>query len=365
MKTIIQQNERGLLYKNGKFIKVLQPGKYSEPRLWGRYIEVVEIHEAIYGDRIDYCNLLKNASFADAVVNFVIEDGQVGVLFLNGRLYAVLHPGDNFYFKDLGQLVVKTFDLTNLKIEGLTYSQQRELPENTYYKYVVGNGHIGLLMIDGVLIEELPPGTHYYWQVDGYNVSCNIVDLRIQDLDINSQEILTADKVAVRINFTSSFKVVDAVKIHNEIKKFKEQLYSLTQLVIREYIGKFTFDELLDQKEALSTGILALLQTRSKMLYVEFMACGILDIILPGEVRSIMNTVLIAKKQAEANVITRREETASTRSLLNTAKLLDENATLYKLKELEHIERIALNVSNISVGGGNLLSELKKVVSKE
>ena len=86
---------------------------------------------------------------------------------------------------------------------------------------------------------------------------------------------------------------------------------------------------------------------------------GVKDIILPGEIRDIMNTVLIAEKRAQANVITRREEVASTRSLLNTAKLMEENPTLYRLKELEHIERICENVGNINLNGnGDVLSQL-------
>ena len=80
---------------------------------------------------------------------------------------------------------------------------------------------------------------------------------------------------------------------------------------------------------------------------------------LEGEIRDIMNTVLIAEKRAQANVITRREEVASTRSLLNTAKLMEENPTLYRLKELEHIERICENVGNINLNGnGDVLSQL-------
>ncbi len=72
-----------------------------------------------------------------------------------------------------------------------------------------------------------------------------------------------------------------------------------------------------------------------------------------------MNTVLMAEKKAQASVITRREEVASTRSLLNTAKLMDENATLYKLKELEYIERICENVGSINLNGsGDVISQL-------
>ena len=77
-----------------------------------------------------------------------------------------------------------------------------------------------------------------------------------------------------------------------------------------------------------------------------------------------MNSVLAAEKRAQANVITRREEVASTRSLLNTAKLMDENTTLRKLKELEYIERICEHVSEINVNGRKgLLAELSALLT--
>ena len=89
---------------------------------------------------------------------------------------------------------------------------------------------------------------------------------------------------------------------------------------------------------------------------------GIKDIILPGEIRTIMNTVLIAEKQAQANVITRREEVASTRSLLNTARLMEENKILYRLKEMEYLEKICEKVGSISLSGGNgILGQLAEL----
>ena len=92
---------------------------------------------------------------------------------------------------------------------------------------------------------------------------------------------------------------------------------------------------------------------------VEILNTGIKDIILPGEIRDIMNTVLVAEKKAQANVITRREEVASTRSLLNTAKLMEENKVLYRLKELEYLERICDRVGSISLSGaGSVLEQL-------
>ena len=75
-----------------------------------------------------------------------------------------------------------------------------------------------------------------------------------------------------------------------------------------------------------------------------------------------MNQVLVAEKKAQANTIMRREETASTRSLLNTARLMEDNAMLWKLKEMEYVEKIADKINSISVGGnGKLLEQLKDI----
>jgi len=74
---------------------------------------------------------------------------------------------------------------------------------------------------------------------------------------------------------------------------------------------------------------------------------------------------LIAQKKAQANVITRREETASTRSLLNTAKLMEDNTMLFKLKEMEYVEKIADKIGEISVSGsGNIVEQLKTIFTK-
>ena len=140
----------------------------------------------------------------------------------------------------------------------------------------------------------------------------------------------------------------------------------MAQLTLREYVGKYKLDEILENKEQMSEFVFGKLKEKEKEeeLFVSFADAGVKDIILPGEIREIMNTVLVAEKRAQANVITRREEVASTRSLLNTAKLMDENQTLYKLKELEYVERICENVGNISLNGnGNILGQLTAILN--
>ncbi len=92
-------------------------------------------------------------------------------------------------------------------------------------------------------------------------------------------------------------------------------------MVLREYIGTYILDELLEKKEEISSFVINSVKERAENLGVQILDGGIKDIILPGDVKEIMNQVLIAQKKAQANIITRREETASTRSLLNSMRV--------------------------------------------
>ncbi|RZL37497.1 MAG: slipin family protein, partial [Pedobacter sp.] len=104
---------------------------------------------------------------------------------------------------------------------------------------------------------------------------------------------------------------------------------------------------------------------KAEELGVKLANGGVKDIILSGEIKDIMNQVLVAEKKAQANMITRREETASTRSLLNTAKLMEDNAMLYKLKEMEYVEKIAEKINTISLSGsGQIVDQLKQIFVK-
>ncbi|HMD00353.1 MAG TPA: slipin family protein, partial [Ferruginibacter sp.] len=227
--------------------------------------------------------------------------------------------------------------------------------------YAVEQHERAVMYVDGKYAEVLQPGVYYWWK---NNVSINIAkaDIRQQQLEINGQEILTKDKAALRINGQATYKVVDIEKAMLENKDYEKQLYVAFQLLLREFIGGMTFDELLEKKESMLPYILEAVKTNTAGLGIEVTGFGIRDIILPGDVKEIMNKVLVAEKNAQANSITRREETASTRSLLNTAKLMEDNAMLWKLKEMEYVEKIADKISNISVSGnGALIEQLKQI----
>ena len=217
-------------------------------------------------------------------------------------------------------------------------------------------------MFDGKPVRVLEPGIYRFWN-GAVQVTTEFFDTRLTQLTVSGQEILTRDKVSLRLNFVCSYRITDPVRARTEIDDLPEQLHVAAQLALRESVGRLTLDELLERKEGVSEEVLKKLREKAETFFVEVEDGGIKDVILPGEIREIMNTVLAAEKRAQASIITRREEVASTRSLLNTARLMEENRTLYQLKELESIERICSNVGNISLNGsGDILAQLSELL---
>jgi regulator of protease activity HflC (stomatin/prohibitin superfamily) len=229
--------------------------------------------------------------------------------------------------------------------------------------YTVSANEKGLLFVDNQFVKALEPGNYYFWK-NSIAISVMGADTRQLQMEIAGQEILTKDKAGLRINFNAQYRVKDVVKALVENKEYEKQLYTLMQLALREYVGGYTLDELLERKEAIAPFVMKAISEKAEVLGLEVSGCGIKDVILPGDMKEILNQVLIAEKKAQANTIMRREETASTRSLLNTAKLMEENEMLYKLKEMEYVERIAEKINSISVSGSNqVVDQLKQIFS--
>jgi len=219
----------------------------------------------------------------------------------------------------------------------------------------------GVLFVDGAFVKIVNRGTYRFWK-NATAIHVVKTDMRKAQMEISGQEMLTKDKAALRLNFFAQYQVTDVVKAMVENKDFTKQLYIILQLALREIVGTMTLDSLMESKDKIAAYILDKVKISATQLGTEVNACGVRDIILPGEVKDIMNQVLVAEKKAQANIITRREETASTRSLLNTAKLMENNEMLFRLKEMEFIEKIADNISDISLSGNDqVLNQLKGI----
>ena len=189
------------------------------------------------------------------------------------------------------------------------------------------------------------------------------VDLRPQPLEITAQEILTKDRIGLRVTLTAFIKIVAPETAVLASADVPNTIYKLVQFAIREAVATRTLDDILAARDTIDTEVRAYVAERAAALGAEVSEIGVKDVILPGDVRELLNKVVEAERVARANNIRRQEETASTRSLLNTAKLMENNPLLLRLKELEALEKLVEKVGRIDMhtghdGMGALLSKL-------
>jgi hypothetical protein len=361
---VIKQGVIGLVFKNAELIKVLQAGKHWIG--WGKEVRMYSLFNQ-YVPHVELDLLLKNGVIRKMLNVIEVGDHELTLRFEKGRLQEVLKPGTHAFWNLEVKHTFQTVDLTRTEeITELRVNLLKKLHLMPYVRaFVVEPFEKGLLFVDGELKKELGPGTYHFWK-NATPISLSKVDMRLQQLEVSGQEMLTKDKAALRINFFAEYKVKNVKEAIGSNVNFVKQLYVQLQIALREYVGAFTLDELLEKKDEIGPFILEHFQSKAELLGVVLLDAGIRDVILPGEMKTIMNQVLIAQKQAQANSITRREETASTRSLLNTAKLMENNEMLFTLKEMEYMEKIADRIGEITINGnGNAVAQLKEIFTPQ
>lgn len=232
------------------------------------------------------------------------------------------------------------------------------------YYTEVPDSYTGLLLVNGKLEAQLKPGSYGYWRFNR-NIEVKRLDGRLQTLEVGGQEILTKDRVSLRINLSASYRIVDTEKVATLLSNYTEFLYRELQLALRETVGTRSLDDLLVDKDAVNLEVEKAIKAKSLDYGLQVQDVGVKDIILPGEMKEILNQVVEAQKAAEANLIKRREETQATRSLHNTAKLMEGNPVLMRLKELEVLEKVTDRIDRITVFGGleGVLQDLVKIPS--
>jgi regulator of protease activity HflC (stomatin/prohibitin superfamily) len=359
-------HERALVYRERNFERVLAPGRYW---LWGRELDV-KLYDVTQPEldlpRADVLIAEARAELEPHVQIVELGDREVGLVYKNERLAGVLPPGGRqLYWRGPVSVrvdvrdIAKEYELDPGVVRVLARAKGVSGVTEAVGSVEIPDTSVGLLIVDGELREVLKPGLTAYWKYHR-SVKVEMVDLRLQAMEVSGQEILTRDKVSLRVNLTAMWQVLDAVKARATVSNFVDYVYKELQFSLREAVGSRTLDELLTDKNALDREVGAsAVKLEASGLAVR--SVGVKDVILPGEMKTILNQVVEAEKLAQANLIRRREETAATRSLLNTARLMEENPTLLRLKELETLEKVTEKVDKITVYNG-LEGVLKNMV---
>lgn len=367
MKIEVGVKERAFLVLDGKPSRYLEPGVHSVfapfAKVTVEKLSTTELVPSLDAERLALvpANDLTVVSVGE-LQRAVVRRANVPVKLLKPGVHQVLTV-DRTVDRKTGEktnlVTVALLDVSGTTTRPLADELKALMASTDYVEVTVPEGAVALEYVDGVLSATRGPGRHAAFTVEK-KVSFAVIDLKERLLHVTGQEVMTKDRVSLRLNVSAVFKVADAARLASVARNADDVLYLAMQLAARDAVSSRTLDELLAARGELATSMAAAVTERATSVGLTLLELGLKDVVLPGEMKELLNKVIAAQKAAEANVISRREETAATRSLAQTAKVLAENPLLVRLKELEAYSELAGKVGQVNlVLGDGALSKLK------
>ena len=356
----VRKDQLALLSRNGDYYKVLHAGEHLLPWLNTPEVLLITLDGSEVPDVLaDYLRRFQPDWVERYCLVADMSETEAGALYMDGILLEILPPSTRrLYWRVEDDLTLVRMNTQQVQVQTEVMNAVLQPRRKGAVKgrdailtVQVPAWHVGVLKIDGETQALLPPGLTAYWKIN-HLVEAEVVDTRLQVLEVSGQEILTKDKVNLRINLAANWRYSDVLLAFSQLTKPIDHLYRELQFALREAVGTRTLDELLEDKQVIDDVVSEQVKSRMLPFGMEIASLGVKDIVLPGDMKNILAQLVEAEKSAQANVIRRREETAATRSLLNTAKVMENNPVALRLKELETLERVAERIDNISVFGG-------------
>ncbi|MBV9470030.1 MAG: slipin family protein [Abitibacteriaceae bacterium] len=207
----------------------------------------------------------------------------------------------------------------NNKINSQILMRGEMRQSNAAGEIIIKDTHRGLWYQDGVLTRILEAGRYVvprYINFSFYRrpkVEVVLVDVRERDLTIKGQEILTADKVAIRVSIIVQFRVTDPRAALHEVQNYEDRLYSDVQLAARRSLASMNLEEILTNRNRLSEDILRDVQESANTYGVSILRADVKDLIFPGNLQEIMNRVLTAERLSQAQLVEARTKAEAQR----------------------------------------------------
>jgi regulator of protease activity HflC (stomatin/prohibitin superfamily) len=342
MKIVIDLQERAVVIRNGVPLRALGPGTHT---FWRHHTVLRwDTNQAVFTAPAAVLAVLPPAWYETVQ----LDANQRAVISRDGRAVKFLRPGLHRVWRIDPTVTIQAYLVTEPMPE-ITDELRAVIPAIEYVEVQVRQFERGLKYVNGRFEGILEPGRYAYWNHAGARVAVQVLDTRLQQLKIEGQELMTRDKVTLRLTLTAEYAPSDAPTTVHAVADVKDALYLAVQLAAREFVAGVTLDELLEGRDALTRFLESQVVPRAEAFGVRVQRVGVKDVILPGEMKALLNKVIEAEKAAAANVILRREDAAATRNMANTAKVIAENPVLMRLKELETMKDIASQIDEIKL----------------
>lgn len=187
----------------------------------------------------------------------------------------------------------------------------------------------GVLYQDGKLQRILDPGRHGGWKE---RTRIDVYDLRPQVIMLGGQEILTLDKIGVRISLAGHFRIETLETMIAAATDAQADLYMRAQLALRQIVGAVSLDDVLSDQGDIDKKLMDSLAPQAAALGLKLEDLTLRDVMIPAGLKRAYAGVLEAQKLAQKELEKARGEQAVLRSLANSSKLYESNPLLLQAR---------------------------------
>jgi regulator of protease activity HflC (stomatin/prohibitin superfamily) len=249
----IPRYDVGLYFKDGAFRGLLDAGWHWLFHLLGRVrVDVVSLRAPwLVHDKLDV--IVKSGALDGRAKVVDLKDYERGLVWIDGRFAQVLPAGLFAYWTTMRDVKIEVVDARAVRFvhRDLAVITASPAVERVLAQHTIPAGHVGALYQDGEFVETLPAGRHAFWKGIA-DVKLVPIDTRESILDVAGQEIMTADKVTLRLNALVTYRITDARLALGVVDDARQALYRETQLVLRALLGARELDGFLADRTAWS-----------------------------------------------------------------------------------------------------------------
>lgn len=201
----------------------------------------------------------------------------------------------------------------------------------------------GILFTCGKYSKMLEPGWHVVLPIF---FSYKKVDVRTKAVDVPEQEAITKDNVSIKINAVLYYKIFDASKSVLAVQNFNYAVSQLAQTTMRNIVGSVSLDELLSEREKISTEICKIVDKETDPWGIKVENVELKDIALPVEMKRVIATVAEAEREKQAVITKAAGEVEAANNLAEAAKVMSSAPGALHLRTLATLNDLSSDQSN-------------------
>ena len=172
------------------------------------------------------------------------------------------------------------------------------------------------------------------------------VDIRTKTVDVPEQEAITRDNVSIRINAVLYYKIFDASKAVISVENYNYAVSQLAQTTMRNVVGSVTLDELLSERDKLSTQICQIVDEATDPWGIKVENVELKDIALPEELKRVISRVAEAEREKQAVITKSQGEVEASENLARAAEVMGSTPGALHLRTLATLNDLSSDQSN-------------------